>query len=248
MRCHSAILAASLVTAATPALSATPEPPTLKTCETSFGSVAIVEGETQGWSEYGLSSPRALINAMATESGCFTPHNPASGVAATFLMNIVAGSKEEVDKTIELAKGAAMQGLVSSGAAGSLLGGVPGGGAMLGAFSAFGGKNKTVAAGIRLISPMNGMTIVSGSGQVKKSSLSFGGSGAPAAAGWLGTANAAGYGDSKNGQMLVEAFIVAFNNVVSQGGVLQAVAPTPKPAAAPAVTPVAANAATPVAN
>ncbi len=194
-------------------------------CDVPYGTVAIVEGETQGWAEYGLGSPRALINALASESGCFTPHNPASGTAATFLMNVVAGSKEEVDRTVDIAKGAAMEGPVRSGAASGMLRGVPGAGSMLGAFSAFGGKKKTVAAGIRMISPMNGMTIVAGSGEVKKSTLTFGGAGAPATGGWLTSANASGYGGNNNGKMLVEAFIMAFNNVVAQGSALQAVAP-----------------------
>lgn len=221
-------VAASVMLAA-PALAADKAPPVeLTKCETSYGSVAIVEGETQGWSEWGLGSPRALINALANESGCFTVHNPASGTPATFLMNVIAGSKEEIDKTVEMAKGAAMEGLVRSGAASGMLRGVPGGGSMLGAFSAFGGKKKTVAAGIRMISPMNGMTIVMGSGNVQKSTLDFGGAGAPSAAGWVGGASAAGYGNNANGKMLVEAFVLAFNNVVAQGSALQAVAPAAK--------------------
>ena len=67
-----------------------------------------MDGDTQGWTKYGLSSPRELIAAMARESGCFTLHDPASGKPASFLMNVIAGDKEEVDKSIETAKGVAM--------------------------------------------------------------------------------------------------------------------------------------------
>lgn len=195
-------------------------------CEESLGLIAVVEGDTQGWSEYGLGSPRALVNALATESGCFTPHNVASGTPADFLMNVVAGDSEEVDQSIEVAKGAAMQGLVQSGAAGSLLRGVPGAGAVLGMFGGFGGKKKTLAAGIKVLSPMNGMTIVTGQGTVKKSTLSFGGSNA-----WNAGAQAAGYGSSKDGKMLVEAFVLAFNQVVAQRDTIASV-PKAIPAAA----------------
>ena len=201
---------------------------TLATCEQSLGTIAVVDGDTQGWSEYGLGSPRELINSLAVESGCFTPHNAASGAPADFLMNVVAGDSEEVDKSIEMAKSAAMEGLVRSGAAASVLSKVPVGGALIGMFGGLGGKKKRVAAGIKLLSPANGMTIVTGSGQVKKSSLSFGGSG-----GWNAGAAASGYGSNKNGKMLVEAFVIAFNAVVAQGDTIAAV-PKMQPAVAQA--------------
>jgi hypothetical protein len=196
----------------------------LTKCTESLGSIAVVEGETQGWSDYGLGSPRALINSLASESGCFTPHNAASGAPADFLMNVVAGDSEEVDQSIELAKSAAMEGLVRSGAATSLLSSVPGAGAVLGMFGGLGGKKKKLAAGIKLLSPANGLTVATGQGVVKKSTLSFGGAGA-----WNAGANAAGYGASKDGKMLVEAFVLAFNDLVAQQA---AIAAAPKSAAA----------------
>ncbi|HQS68400.1 MAG: hypothetical protein B7Y36_12200 [Novosphingobium sp. 28-62-57] len=208
------------------------EPPvTLNKCDKAIGSVALVDGDTQGWTKYGLSSPRELIAAMARESGCFTVHDPASGKPASFLMNVIAGDKEEVDKSIETAKGVAMEGLVRSGAASGLLRGVPGGGAMLGMFGGFGGKKKVVAAGIRLISPASGQTVASGSGEVKKTSISFGGAGGTIGAVANGATGAA-YAGSKDGQMLLEAFIKAFNGISAQGPALAAMVPAVAPAAA----------------
>lgn len=225
------LLASGALLAATAPASAKGEAPVeLVKCSQSLGSIAVVEGETQGWSDYGLGSPRALIHSLATESGCFTPHNPASGAPADFLMNIIAGDSEEVDKSVEMAKSAAVEGLVRSGAASSMLRSVPGAGALMGMFGGLGGKKKTLAAGIKLLSPANGMAVATGQGLVKKSTLTFGGTGA-----WNAGANAAGYGTSKDGKMLVEAFVLAFNNLVSQKGTI-ASAPrmTPAVAAAPA--------------
>ena len=201
---------------------------TLATCEESLGTIAVVDGDTQGWSEYGLGSPRELINSLAVESGCFTPHSAAGGAPADFLMNVVAGDSEEVDKSIEMAKSAAMEGLLRSGAATSVLSKVPVAGAVLGMFGGFGGKKKRVAAGIKVLSPASGLTIVTGSGEVKKSSLSFGG-----ATAWNAGAAASGYGDSKKGKMLVEAFVIAFNEVVAQGETIASV-PKMQPAVAAA--------------
>ena len=189
--------------------------PELVRCEASIGTIALVEGDQAGWTEWGLSSPRALLNTLATESGCFTIDNPNDTVPARFLVTAIAGSAEEVDKGMELAKGAATEALVRSGAASSLLGGVPGAGAVLGMFGGLGGKKKTVAAGLRVVSPANGLTVAAGQGVVKKSSINFGG----AAGGW---AAASGYQGNKNGEMLTEAFVIAFNSLVEQRQLMEA--------------------------
>lgn len=200
-------------------------PPELVKCDESMGTVALVDGDQAGWNEWGLGSPRQLINALAVESGCFTPHNVASGTPARFLVTAIAGSQEEVDKGVEYAKAGASEALLRSGAAGSVLSKVPIGGALLGAFGGLGGKKKTVAAGLRVVSPANGQTIAAGSGSVKKSSLSFGGGS------WVATAaSGAGYQSSKNGQMLTEAFVLAFNQLVAQRAALET-APQVAPAA-----------------
>lgn len=233
-----ALAAAMLGGIPTAALAADKEPPvTLNKCDKSYGSVALVDGDTQGWTKYGLGSPRELIAALASESGCFTIHSSASGTPASFLMNVIAGDKEEVDKSIETAKGVAMEGLVRSGAASGMLRGVPGGGAMLGMFGGFGGKKKVVAAGIRVVSPANGQTLAQGAGEVKKTTISFGGNGGTIGAVANGAAGAA-YAGSKDGQMLIEAFIKAFNAISAQGPALASMvtAAAPAPAAAPAAT------------
>ena len=94
--CVSTIAAAAvLAVSGSPALAKTEEV-TLTRCEQSYGTIAVVDGDTQGWSEYGLGSPRELINALALESGCFTPHSAAAGKPADFLMNVIAGDSEEV--------------------------------------------------------------------------------------------------------------------------------------------------------
>jgi hypothetical protein len=206
-------------------------PVTLNKCERSHGTIALVDGDTQGWTKYGLGSPRELIAALAVESGCFTPLVVGSGQSANYLMNVIAGDKEEVDKGIETAKGVAVEGLVRSGAAGRMLGGMGGfGGQALGMLGGLGGKKKTVAAGIRLISPATGQTLVSGTGDVTKTSITLGGIGGGLQQG----AAAAGYGGSKDGQMLVEAFIKAFNAVSAQAAGLPQVAAAAPAAAAPA--------------
>lgn len=207
-------------------------PVELARCSESLGTIAVVEGDTQGWSKYGLGSPRELIAALAAESRCFTMHRADDTTPATFLVNVIAGDAEEVDQGLSVAKGLATEGLVRSGAAGQLLSKVPMGGALLGAFGGLGGKKKTVAAGIRVIAPGTGITVASGSGTVKKSTLNFGGT----AGAWQQGAAAAGYAGSKDGKMLTEAFIIAFNGIAAQQANIRAAA---VPVAAAASPPVA---------
>jgi len=231
--CAMAASAAAILSAPAQAKS---EPPELVTCEASLGSIALVDGDTAGWNEWGLGSPRALINALAAESGCFTPHNAADGAPARFLVTAIAGSQEEVDQGMSLAKAGATEALVRSGAAGTVLSKVPMGGALLGAFGGFGGKKKIVAAGLRVVSPANGMTVAAGSGSVKKSSIKFGN----ASYGWASNAaSAAGYEGSKDGEMLTEAFILAFNQLVAQKAALSSAPEPSMPAPAEPEAPAA---------
>ena len=223
-----AVTAALLISSSAAAKDA---PVELAKCTSNLGTIAVVEGDTQGWLKYNLGSPRELLAAMAIESGCFTPHSAGSGTPATYLMNVIAGDAEEVDKGMEMAKSAAFEGLLRSGAASQVLGRVPFAGAMLGAFGGLGGKKKTVAAGIRVINPANGTTLVSGSGTVKKSTLTFAGIGG----GWGQGAATSGYASSKDGKMLAEAFMMAFNAVAAQQSTLASI-----PVAAPAAVAVSA--------
>ena len=132
---HRLVGFAALVAVSTGASAKDEEPAlALSKCDTNYGTIAVVDGDTQGWTKFGLGSPRELVNALALESGCFTPHNPASGEPASFLMNVIAGDKEEVDKSIDLAKAAVTEGLVRSGAVGGLVGNVPLAGPLLGMF------------------------------------------------------------------------------------------------------------------
>ncbi|KKC26173.1 SH3 domain-containing protein [Sphingomonas sp. SRS2] len=228
----------------------------LSKCDKPIGSIAVVDGDTQGWTKYGLSSPRDLIAAMAMQSGCFTLQAGGSGAPADFLLNAIAGDKEEVDQGTNLAKTALTEGLVRSGMAGRLAGGIPFGGQALGMLGGFGGKKKTIAAGLRVISPATGQTVVTGSGTQTKTQMSLGGfgpAGLVASNPWGEAAKAqmaamgygdpyagnSGYSSSKDGQMLTTAFVQAFNNVVAQQAALVAVKPAGSAAGAAVATQVA---------
>ncbi len=228
--------AAVAVAAAMPAPAFAKDAPELVTCEQSLGTIALVDGDGAGWTQFKLGSPRNLVNSLAVQSGCFTPHTPdASGAPARYLVTAIAGTQEEVDQGMELAKSAVTEGMLRTGALGAVANKVPFAGALLGAFGGFGGKKKTVSAGLRVVSPASGQTLAAGSGSVKKSTLNFRGSQYAWAA---EAASTSGYDGSKNGAMMTEAFILAFNEVVAQRAALE----TAPAAGATAVAPVSAAA------
>lgn len=226
-----AACALTLIGAATPAAAGDKDVQLAK-CEASAGTIAITDGDQQGWTQFKLSSPRGMLGTLIAQSGCFTLHNPASGQPADFLLSAIAGSKEEIDQSMNLAKGALTEGLVRSGAAGQLLTKVPMGGAIFRAFGGLGGKKKTVLAGLRVMSPATGQTLITGTGESKKSFIKIIDTG-----GWGGSGDMGGYGSSSDGKMLVGAFIQAYNGLVEQREVLAAARPAPAaPAAAAAYT------------
>ena len=216
------VIAALLATSIAPALAADKpkaELPQVTKCEKSFGTIAVTDGDAQGWTQFGLGSPRALIAALVAESGCFTMHDVANGQPANFLMSAVAGSREEIDQTVGAVKSAATEGLLRSGALGRMGGGAFG---ALGMLGGLGGKKKTVAAGLRVLSPATGMTIVQGSGESSKSAVTFGNAGGWGWSNSLGGA-ATGYTSSKDGQLLTSAFINAYNAIISQSSAIAVV-------------------------
>jgi hypothetical protein len=194
------ILAALAAAASLSAPASAKEDAQLAKCAAPRGTVALVDGDTQGWTKFGLGSPRDLLRAMILESNCFTIHDPASGKGADFLMSAIAGEKEEVDQGINVARAALTEGALRTGALGAASS-IPIAGAALRMFGGFGGKKKTVAAGLRLVNPASGQTLVAASGEARKSSLSWGGVG--------------GYG-SKDGKLLSSAFGSAYNELVAQ--------------------------------
>ena len=190
-------------------------------CSAPRGTIAVTDGDTQGWTKFGLGSPRDLLGAMVKESNCFEVHNAASGKPADYLMSAIAGDKAVVMQGMNVARAALTEGALRSGA----LGAVPGLGAAMGLFGGFGGKKKTIAAGLRLLSPATGQTLLVGQGEATKSQLTWG-DWSSGGSGTLGQ-----YTSSRDGKLLSGAFAQAYNQIVSQVGSL------PTPAASPAAVP-----------
>src|SRR6185437_10384049 len=92
-------LATIAMLAAAPAAARDEAPPSVAHCGQPLGTIAVTDGDQQGWTQMNLTSPRPMLATMIAQSGCFTLHDPASGRAADFLLTAITGSKEEVDRS-----------------------------------------------------------------------------------------------------------------------------------------------------
>ena len=71
----------------------------IPTCPKRLGTIAIVEPETNWWTQYGLGSPEALLKVFVMKSGCFTLVDLANFVrfAGTIKNTLSRGSFTGVD-------------------------------------------------------------------------------------------------------------------------------------------------------
>src|SRR3546814_13867164 len=86
--------AALLAAASAPAM-AKEEAVALTKCDSSHGTMAIVDGDTQGRSAYGLGYPREPLNSLAIDSRSFNPHSTARGPAVHSLQHVSARQSQE---------------------------------------------------------------------------------------------------------------------------------------------------------
>ena len=211
-------------------------PVALVKCDEPMGSAAIIEGEARSWVDKKLGSPKALITALAQQSGCFSGFDPATGEKADFLLSIVAGDQVEVATATSLnsdrmATAAAIAQNSGRGAGlgtvGDVAGMIPLAGAVMNGLAGMVGigKKKTVVTGLTLSSTIDGQPIAAGTGLVQQTKLKFHDDDDDAMARlpegyWMSGVETATdglhYTKKEDGREMVHGFVMAFNNLVSQ--------------------------------
>ena len=209
-------------------------------CGHSLGTIALVDGDGQGWKAYQLGAPSTLLKTFVSKSGCFKLVNRGAGMDAIQREQALAGGGN-------LQRGSNVGGgqikaadwlLVADVAGqnqnsgGSGIGAIAGG--MLG--SRFGGLG-ALAGGIKT-SKVEAQTVLSLvnirtseeeyniEGFAKKSDFSWGAGGF---AGWAGAGGGA-YSNTDVGKVVGLAFLDAYRQLVTQMGGINAnvVASAPK--------------------
>ncbi|MFA6985251.1 MAG: CsgG/HfaB family protein [Arenimonas sp.] len=201
----------------------------IPTCGKVLGTIALVDGDGQGWKAYQLGAPSTLLKTFVSRSGCFKLVNRGSGMEAIQREQKLAGGGNLQRgsnvgggqiKTADWLLVADIAGQ-NQNSGGSNLGGIAGG-LMGGKFGALAGGIKTnkveAQTVLSLVNTRTSEEEYNIEGFAKKSDVSFG------AGGWSGWSGAAGggYSNTDVGKVVGLAFLDAYRQLVTQMGGMNA--------------------------
>lgn len=197
----------------------------IPTCSHSIGTVALVDGEGQGWVYYDLGAPSTLIKTFITRSGCFKMVDRGAGLAALQQeqalaaegglqrgSNVGAGQIKAADYVI-IADVANADSNAGGGGFGAAAGGIIGGrlGGVLGGMKTSHVQAQTV---LTVMNVRTSEVEAAAEGSADKKDISF-----LAGGGWgFGGAVGGGYEDTDIGKVVTYAFIDAYRQIVTQLG------------------------------
>lgn len=198
-------------------------------CGKVLGTIALIDGDGQGWKAYQLGAPSTLLKTFVTKSGCFKLVNRGAGMAAIQQEQALSGGGN-------LQRGSNVGGgqikaadwlLVADVAGqnqnsgGSALGGIAGG-LIGGRFGALAGGIKTskveAQTVLSLVNTRTSEEEFNIEGFAKKSDFSFGAGGF---VGWGGVGGGA-YENTDVGKVVGLAFLDAYRQLVDQMGGIDA--------------------------
>ena len=198
-------------------------------CQKKLGAVAIVEPDHHWWSDYGLSSPEALLKVMVMKSGCFSLVDRGKGLESRALERALADNGElqrgsNIGKRqVKAADYFIVPDLVSrnrdsgGGNVGGGLGGLIGGG--IGAIA--GGlkvKKKEANVTLTLVNSRTTEQERITEGYARKTDLGISGGGLGVFGGALGAVGGSSYENTEIGQVIVLAYLNAYRDMVTQLG------------------------------
>jgi len=195
-------------------------PTDLPHCARPIGTASITPPRREWWSDYGLSSPEQLIKLMASQSGCLRIVDRGAGLQARQLerdlgaagdlqrqSNVGAGQIKAADYAIvpDIADANSNQG-GQAAAIGSLLGGRAG--ALIGSIRT---QQSTARVMLTLVNVRTTEQEFVAEGAAQKTDISFGAGGFGGLLGALG----GGYSNTPIGQVISQAYLSAFTNLVT---------------------------------
>jgi hypothetical protein len=204
----------------------------IPTCGHVLGTIALVDGDGQGWKAYQLGAPSTLLKAFVSKSGCFKLVNRGSGMEAIKREQALAGSGNLQHgsnvgggqiKTADWLLVADVAG-ENQNAGGSNVGGIAGGllGGRFGGLGALAGSVKTnkveAQTVLSLVNTRTSEEEYNIEGFAKKSDVSFGAGGF---SGWSAAGGGA-YSNTDVGKVVGLAFLDAYRQLVTQMGGLNA--------------------------
>lgn len=205
-------------------------------CAQSLGTLSIVDGQANTWSQLRLAPPQTLLRVVVQRSGCFRLVDRGAGMGAAARerelsaggmlqggSNMGGGQVRAADFVL-VAEVAAQDANASGGAAAGLIGGLVGGraGALIGGIRTNRLEANTV---LSLTDVRTSETLAVTEGYATRTDIGWGGGGGWGFAGAVG----GGYEDTEIGRIVTQAFIQAYSDMVHQlGGVGAAAASAPQ--------------------
>lgn len=205
----------------------------LPRCTHRLGTLAVVEPETNWWTQYGLGSPEALLKVFAMRSGCFGLVDRGKGMAAIQAERALA-SGGDLRQGSNMGKGqikaadyVLVPDLVSknNNSGGMNIGGILGGfigGPVGGLVGGININKKTADVVLTVTDVRSSEQVAMEEGHSTKSDLSWGGGGGVFGWGGFGAAGATGYADTEIGQVITLAYLDAYTKLIAQLGGLPA--------------------------
>ena len=199
-------------------------------CTKKLGTLAVLEPEIRWWSDYGLSSPEALIKLFVNKSKCFTLVDRYKGMSAMMAERDLASQGELRGRSnmgkgqIKAADYALVPDLISrnSNAGGtniaSALGGLIGG--RLGRAAGAVGMNRKTADVLLTVTDMRSSEQVAmAEGHATKTDISLAGYGGGMLGGALaGAAGLSSYSNTEIGQVMTMAYLNAYTDLIAELG------------------------------
>ncbi len=203
----------------------------LPVCTKSLGTITVLEPETRWWSDYGLSSPEALIKLFVNRSKCFTLVDRGKGLNAMMGERGLAASGELRGRSnvgkgqIRAADYALVPDLISRNSnagrtnIGAALGGLIGGrlGRAAGGVSL---DRKTADVLLTVTDMRSSEQVAMAEGHATKTDVGFSGSGSAWSSSLLAAGGAAvsSYSNTEIGQVITLAYIQAYTDLVNELG------------------------------
>lgn len=194
-------------------------------CPQSLGTLAIVDGQADGWSQHRLAPPQTLLRAVVQRSGCFNLVDRGAGMNAAQRERELAaggmlqgrsnmgGGQVRAADYVLVAELASQDSNASGGGAAGLLGGVIGGrvGAVVGGIRTNRLEANTV---LSLTDVRTSETLAVTQGYATRTDIGWGAGGGLGFGGVVG----GGYEDTEIGRIAAQAFIQAYADMVHQIG------------------------------
>jgi curli biogenesis system outer membrane secretion channel CsgG len=205
-------------------------------CGHVLGTVALVDGDGQGWKDYQLGAPSTLLKTFVSKSGCFKLVNRGAGMAAIQQeqqlagggslqrgSNVGGGQIKTADWLLvaDVAgqnqnSGGSAVGAVAGGLLGSKFGGL---GSLAGGI---GSKKVEAQTVLSLVNTRTSEEEFNIEGFAKKTDITWGAGGAGGGYSGWGGVGAGGYANTDVGKVVGLAFLDAYRQLVTQMGGMNA--------------------------